>query len=349
MPWPCTCENILGGVDITVSDRPAERTDMSSHRQRFLHNLTALVAVLRGETRVHSDDLMSSTLSLHFKNVEKRAPTGVHDALSQGMVLDHVENTQLLNSDDLIAFYILLCRLIVEVTALPLDLEMGLRRTASGFTASMRTLLASTYRSLLTSQGLLQGAIEARVLDGMSFRVSQENCQTNVKTNFRMGTLRWFMRSSWLHLTYKECIPMPIGPMYQMNRLRHAFYRTMQLDLEEMSQLLRDNKMFLVFMHIAIFAVLSELDRMPAVRLLETGETNTRNGMLLGGKETFERFGEPISQHLYCGGRYMLTLSLESSFQVIVAWKCVLVLILLLNRLKHAIIHATRLTQAGLF
>ena len=69
--------------------------------------------------------------------------------------------------------------------------------------------------------------------------------------------------------------------------------------------------------------------------------------MLLGGKEPFERFGEPISQHLYRGGRYMLTLSLESSFQLIFAWKGVLVLILLLNRLKHAIIHATRLTQAS--
>jgi hypothetical protein len=140
---------------------------------------------------------------------------------------------------------------------------------------------------------------------------------------------------------------MPVGPMYQVNRLRHAFYRAMQLDLEEMSQLLRDNKMFLVFMQIAVFAVLSELDRMPAVRLLETRETNARNVILLGGKETFERFGEPISQHLYRGGRYMLTLSLESSFQLIFAWKCVLILILLLNRLKHAIINDTRLTQAS--
>ena len=140
---------------------------------------------------------------------------------------------------------------------------------------------------------------------------------------------------------------MPIGPMYQVNHLRPAFYRAMQLDLEEMSQLLWDNQMFLVFMQRAVFAVLSQLDRMPAVRLLETGETNTRNGMLLGGKEPFERFGEPISQHLYRGGRYMLTLSLESSFQVIFAWKRLLLLVLLLDRLKHAIIDDARLTQAS--
>ena len=64
MPWPCKFENILSGVDITVSDIPTERTDMGSHRQRFLHDLPTVVALLRGETRVHSDHLMTSSLSL---------------------------------------------------------------------------------------------------------------------------------------------------------------------------------------------------------------------------------------------------------------------------------------------
>ncbi len=39
---------------------------MGSYRQTLSYDLPTLVAVLRGETGVHSDDLMSSTLSLYF-------------------------------------------------------------------------------------------------------------------------------------------------------------------------------------------------------------------------------------------------------------------------------------------
>ena len=117
---------------------------MGSDRQTLWYDLPTLVAFLRGETGVHSDDLMSSTLSLNFKNVEERAPRGVHDALGQRMILDHVENSQLLHSDHLIVFSVRLGRLIVKIPPLPGDLEMGLRRAPSSFTASMRPLLAST-------------------------------------------------------------------------------------------------------------------------------------------------------------------------------------------------------------
>src|SRR5713226_5128983 len=61
MPWPCTFENILGGVDITVLNVAAIRTDMRTDRKRLLDNLTTPVAFLRGEAGVHSNNLMSST------------------------------------------------------------------------------------------------------------------------------------------------------------------------------------------------------------------------------------------------------------------------------------------------
>jgi len=86
---------------------------------------------------------------------------------------------------------------------------------------------------------------------------------------------------------------------------------------------------------------------MPTVRLLEAREANARNGMLLGGKKMFERFGEPISQHLHGGGGHMFTLPLESTLKIIFAWKRLLLLVLLLDRLKHAIIDDARLTQAS--
>ena len=59
--------------------------------------------------------------------------------------------------------------------------------------------------------------------------------------------------------------------------LGNSLDRTVQLDLEEVSQFLRDNEVFLVLVQIAVFAVLSQLDGMPSVRLLEAWETHTRN------------------------------------------------------------------------
>ena len=100
MSWPCTFEDILGGVDITISDIPAERTHMSTYRQALVHDLTACVSFLRGEARIDSDHSMTSSSSLLFKDIEKCAPTGVKDALCQGMILDHVEKLSILNSND---------------------------------------------------------------------------------------------------------------------------------------------------------------------------------------------------------------------------------------------------------
>jgi hypothetical protein len=143
MPWPCNCENILSGIDIAVCNIAAERTHVSTYRQTLLYNLTACEAFLGGEARIDSYHPMTSSLSLFFEDVEKCAPTRVHDALCQGMIVDHVENLKLLNSDDLVMFSVVFRRLIVKVTTLTSDLEMRLRGTLGSFTASMTAFLAS--------------------------------------------------------------------------------------------------------------------------------------------------------------------------------------------------------------
>ena len=81
MPWPCTFQDILGRVDITIFNVATVRTNMCTDGKRLLDNLTTPIAFLRGVAGVHSNDLMSSTLSLGSENIEERAPGGVHDAL----------------------------------------------------------------------------------------------------------------------------------------------------------------------------------------------------------------------------------------------------------------------------
>ena len=151
---------------------------MGTHRERFLYDLATFEALLRGKVRVHSNHLMTSSCSLLFKDVEECAPTGVHDALCQGMVLYHVEHVKLLNGDYLVLFGVRFGRFEMEITALPRDLEMGLRRATSSFPAAMTALLASAQLALLASQGFLRGAIVARVLNRVALTIGEKGRET---------------------------------------------------------------------------------------------------------------------------------------------------------------------------
>ena len=53
---------------------------MGAHAQTLLDARTTAAAFLCREARGHSDNLMTGSLSLIFKNAEKRAPTGVMNA-----------------------------------------------------------------------------------------------------------------------------------------------------------------------------------------------------------------------------------------------------------------------------
>ncbi len=318
---------------------------MGSHAQRLLHNLTTLVAFLRGETRIHSDYLVSGTCSLNLKNVEKRAPTGVYDALGKVMVLDHIGDLKVFYRNTVIAFSIRLRCLKVMVTTLPIDLQVCLRNVARGLAFAMRPLLPKALRALLAPQGSLRRAIEAWVLNRIAFTIGQKGRETHVNADIRMlaGTRK--VGSRWLSLTDDESIPVFISPQDQMHGLGCTFDGTMHLDLQGFPQLLRDDEVLLLLMQIAIFAILPEVDGMPPVRSLETGETHIGNTMLLGGKKAFERCTQAVSQHLNSGRRNMVAVSLESIFKVILAWERAFLLILCLDGLKHAVVHQARLAQ----
>ena len=319
---------------------------MGTNAQTLLDDLTTFEALLRCEARVHSYHCVPSSLSLFTQDVEECAPTGVHDALCQGMALCHVENVKLLNSNHLVLLGVLFGRFEMEITALTRDLEMRLRCIPGSLAASMTAFLASAQLALLASQGLLRGAIVARVFYGVALTIRQKGREANVNTDGRMLTRRGKVFRLGFGLTHDEGIPMSIRTQDQMDRFRRTLNGPMQLDLEAMPDLLGHDEVFLILMQIRIFAVLPQLDGMPAVRLLETGEAYTRDALLPGGKKALERRTQTISQHLNSGGRNMCALSLESRFQVILAWEGAFFLILSLDGLKHLVIDDARLFQA---
>ena len=278
---------------------------MGSYRQTLLDDLATLEALLRCEARVHSYHCDDQLLQPSLQDVEECAPTGVHDALCQGMVLCHVENLKLLNSNHLVLLGVLFGRFEMEITALTRNLEMGLRRATSSLAAAMTTLLTSAHRSLLASQGFLRGAIVTRVLNGVTLAIRQEGLEANVNTDVRMLTDALEMFRARFGLTHDEGIPMSIRTQDQVDRFRRPLNGPMQLDLEEMPDLLGHDEVLLVFMQVHIFAILAQLDGMPAVRFLETGEA-TGLAQFSRRKKAFEGLGESIRKHLDRGGRHIL-------------------------------------------
>src|SRR2546425_133788 len=162
---------------------------MCTHGKRLLDDLPTPETFLRSVVGVHSNDLMSSTFSLGSENIKERAPGGVHDGFGEMMVFDHAVNVQVLDGNVLILFSILFGDLEMKVTALPLNLQMGLCRTLGGFPTSLRAFLSTCNRALFAPQCGLTLAVVAWVLDYVAFAVRQEGLQTYIKTDIRM--LAW--------------------------------------------------------------------------------------------------------------------------------------------------------------
>ena len=71
---------------------------MGAHRQRLLDHLPTLVALLRGEARIDSNDLMTSSCGLILKDVEKCTPRGVENALRHMMIFHQVGDLKVFHS-----------------------------------------------------------------------------------------------------------------------------------------------------------------------------------------------------------------------------------------------------------
>ena len=319
---------------------------MRTHTQAFLDNLATLIAQLRGKTRVDSYYCVTSSFSLFTHDIEKRAPTGIHDGLGETVVLYHIQDVQLFYSNMMIVLGVLFCRLVVEITALSRYLQVRLCRASGSLTAALRTLLATAKGALLPSQGFLRGTIITRVLNGVSLTIRQKRLQAYVYPNIRMGTHRGGMFGLCRSLAHNQGRPVIVGPMHKIDRFRSAFQRAVQLDLEGLADLCRDDQMLLVFMQIDIFAVLPELKRVKPVWFFEAGKAYFL-AQLSTGQKAFERLGETICEGLYRGGGHMLTpTTFEVSRQVILTRERTSVLILGFHGCKHLIIERARLGKA---
>jgi hypothetical protein len=348
MPWPGNFENILGCVDISILNVATGRTDMRTDREGLLHNLSTSIALLTGEPGVHSYDSMSSILSFDSEDIEELSPTSIRNGFGKVMVLYQIRNLEVFYSNMVIVVSVLLCHLKMMVTALALDLQMGLCCAPSSFAFTVTALLASARGALFASERLLRGMIEPWVLYRMPFAIGKERFESDINADVSMFTGVRIMLGLWLRFTNNQGVPMPIGSQHKMSSLRSPEGGTMHLDLQGTAQLLRDGKMLAVRGKLKVSLILPQLDGMPTVRLLEAGEAYTRDVVLLGSQKPFEGFRQTIREHLYRTGRDMFpATSFESHVHLILGGKCAFFLILLLHRQEHLIIEFARLDQAS--
>jgi len=210
----------------------------------------------------------------------------------------------------------------------------------------MTAFLAPAQLTLLPSQSSLRSPIEAGIVNCLALGVGQEGLESHINADVRMLTWRGKMVRLWDSLTNDEGIPLPINTQDQMDRLRRTFYWAVQLDLDGLPHLGRNDEVLLVFMQVDIFAILPQVDRRPLVALLEAGEVSFQS-KLFASKKTFEGFGETICKTLHGRGWDMLSAtSFETSSKIILARECTLVLIVCFDHLKHLIIEVPRLLQA---
>jgi hypothetical protein len=262
------------------------------------------------------------------------------------MVLDHRGDSEIFYHDAVIVLGVLLRHLEMMVTALTVYLEMGLGYGLRSLTLAVAAFRAATHGALLASERLLRGAIEARVLNRMALAIGEERLQPDINADVRMLAWSGYMLSRRFRLAHYQGVPMSIGAVNKMYGLGRTLNRAMQLDLEEVSDFLGDNQVFLVFMQVAVFPILPQLDGVPAIGLLEAREANSRDIILFGSQETFERFREPISKHLHGGGRHMHALPFECGLEIILGGKYFILLVLCFDGFKHAIVNGARLCQA---
>lgn len=322
---------------------------MGTHRQRFLYDLSTLVTLLCREARVDSNHSMTSSLSLFLEDSEKRAPTGVQDAFCKVMVFHHSGDSQVLNGDVMIGLSILFSDLEMMVAPLAIDLQVRLSNVTGSLAATVTAFLAATQLALFASQGFLRRAIEAGVLNRLAKGIRQKGLQPHINADVMVLASGREVFGVWFSLTDDERIPVPIRAMNKMHGFGSTLYRTMELDLEKLPQLRRNMQMFVIDIqpHITGGSVLPELNRVPAIRLFEPGEPDTRNTQRFSSEKPFERLGEAISKHLYGGGWHVFTTTaLEPCCQIVLRGKRALVLILCFHRLQHLVIDDARFDQA---
>src|SRR2546423_7604967 len=120
----------------------------------------------------------------------------------------------------------------------------------------------------------------------------------------------------------------------------------MKLDLEGFAQFSGDHKMFLILMQMGILAILPQLNRVPLVGFLKTGEA-VFDAEFFAGKKPFEGLGKSVCKALNgCGGQKNTHTTYSYFFLIFVPFEQSLLLFLFFFFIMDLLITKERTDQA---
>ena len=327
---------------------------MGANTQTFLNVFAAPAALLRREVRGNSYHHMTSSFSLICEDIEKCAPTGIVNALSEMMVLNHTCDVQIFNTDAAVPLRVLLRCLEMEVAALTADLKVLARDFTLRLTPAVASLASAVAEALCMGQALLAAPIVSGILHCAALGVRQKYRQADIQTNrcvladllLRVNASHFILRQG---LTDDQCIPVAIRTQHEVCGHGRPFHGAVQFDLEQLAQFGRDMQVLAVIVqpHVAAHRVLAQLDTMPAVWRLEAGEAN-RQAQVFHLKIPFECLAETVSQHLHRSGWHMFSSTpFELGREVVLCRECTQRIIFGFQRLQHLIVNGSRLYETS--
>src|SRR5215212_2139351 len=188
----CPSQDVLGRVVVPVGHVPTRRAGMGPDRERFLHDLPAVRAELRGEVR------------------------------------RYVVHPQVLHGENGVLVDVLAGRLVGMVLALAGDLEVLLSDRPGRLLVPPGALLAARNLALRPPESFRRTPETPRVLDHLSLGVGCEDLEPNVDAHGGSILRLWRLPEG----ADDENVPVPIGPVDEVGGLGRPFERAMLLDLE---------------------------------------------------------------------------------------------------------------------
>ena len=152
----------------------------------FLDDGATIGAFLAGIVRRNCNhgDIMQEAVSCN--PLQEDAPTSIMNALRQFAVTDHVANLKVLIGNQVARRDIRVCLLAGKIFTLPLDFQMLLRQSLSGFLPVRRFLLFARESSLETFELRLSFAVVPWVIYRVSLGVGQKALQSDINTQSRL-------------------------------------------------------------------------------------------------------------------------------------------------------------------
>ncbi len=318
---------------------------MNPDRESLSDHLAAIGTSLRGEAGQYLNNLATSFFRFVAKDRDETRPTRVGNTFCETRVPYQILYVEVLHSDESVPVDVPAGGFVEEIFPLTSALEVALRGDSCRFLTSIGAFLSPARLTLRFAQAFLAPLIVAWVIDRSALGVGKKALQAQIYANGWAGLKRRF-RS---YIAYDEGIPMVVSPAHEVDRFRSTLDRTMLLYLDASTKLFRNLERFgfLLQKSIVSFAVLPEMDRVPAIARFKPRETNLLP-VFLTVKESPDGDVQAVTERLDRRLRDVLAATtLESASEIVPTQRIAALRVVALDQFEHFVVNKARFDETG--